>query len=155
VGLDEVEQNWSRIRQHIKAESPQAEALVNSALDREIEDGNRLVLYLASDLLASKLGKEESMRIVEQALSSVLGKPCRVRGAVKGASTQQRDVSAAPAQSQPAPGAGRAPRAEQIEPEPSELVASDPYQEAVSDPVIQDLVSRGGQVTDVQVLPEE
>jgi hypothetical protein len=29
------------------------------------------------------------------------------------------------------------------------------YEDAVSDPVVQDLIRRGGQVTDVQTLPEQ
>ena len=31
---------------------------------------------------------------------------------------------------------------------------ADPFQEAESDPLVQDLVSRGGQVTDVQLLAD-
>jgi hypothetical protein len=110
------------------------------------------VLEFASDFLSSKLQKEENRRIVEEALSSVLEKPCLVRGAVRGTIPRQQSQGpiAAPdmderdiVSSQP------------VSPARSEPEEQASYQDPASDPVIQDLVERGGRVTDVQVLPEE
>jgi len=148
VTLEEVESNWGKARQAIRVASRQVEALVNSAAVQGIEDGNRLVLEFASDFLSDKLDKEENRRIVEEALSSVLGKRCRVRGTTKGTTPRQSRNVAAPS----AMDAG-----EQVIPsvETEPPAQSDPYQDPESDPIVQDLVSRGGRVTDVQVLPEE
>ena len=158
VSLEEVNANWDRVKQLIKAESPQAEALVNSALGREVESVNRLVLRLASELLASKLEKEENKRIVERALSSVLGKPCRVRGEVGETVTplleEERSANRPPLPHQTTGphGSGELPQ-----PNGTSAIAApeDHYREAASDPVIQDLISRGGKITDVQLLSEE
>jgi DNA polymerase-3 subunit gamma/tau len=148
VTLEEIESNWGKARQAIRTASRQVEALVNSAAVQGIEDGNRLVLEFASDFLSDKLAKEENRRIVEEALSSVLGKRCRVRSTTKGTTPRQSRNVAAPS----AMDAG-----EQVIPsvETEPPAQSDPYQDPESDPIVQDLVSRGGRVTDVQVLPEE
>jgi len=162
----EVSNNWAQIRHIIKEQSRQIEALVNSAAIRGIEDGNRVVFEFASDFLASKLEKEETKRVVEQALSSVLGKPCRARGVTKGslpsASADRTVVSreGTPA-GEGAGDEGQEPRQSQGASTPSSPAAdsTEPipgsYEDAVSDPVVQDLIRRGGQVTDVQTLPEQ
>jgi DNA polymerase-3 subunit gamma/tau len=151
VSLEEVELNWGKVRQAIRTLSRQVEALVNSSTVQGIEDRNRLVLEFASDFLSSKLGKEENRRIVEQALGSVLGKPCRVRGTVRGTTPRRsQGASAAAAMVEEV-----IPSDESEPPDLSEFLEADPYQDPASDPVIQDLVDRGGRVTDVQVLPEE
>ena len=93
VTLEEIESNWSSIRQAIRTASRQVEALVNSAAGKGIEDQNRLVIEFASDFLSTKLEKEENRRIVEEALSSVLGKPCRVRSTTKSSPAQSSQVS--------------------------------------------------------------
>jgi len=166
IAPTEVSNNWAQIRHVIKEHSRQIEALVNSAVIRGIEDSNRVVFEFASDFLAGKLEKEETKRVVEQAISSVLGTPCRARGVTKGslpAVSGDRAV-AGPADGPAGEGAGNeaeglrrtqegsTPSAEagdSTEPLPGS------YEDAVSDPVVQDLIRRGGQVTDVQTLPEQ
>jgi len=150
----DVSNNWARIRHIIKEQSRQIEALVNSAVIQGIEDGNRVVFEFASDFLASKLEKEETKRVVEQAISLALAKPCRARGVAKESSLPASAEGAgdeAEEPSQPQGGSAQAvsPTAESPGPMPGS------YEEVVSDPVVQDLIRRGGQVTDVQILSEE
>ena len=167
VTLEEVDLHWGEVRHLIREESRQVEALVNSSVLCAVEDRNRLVLEFASDFLSSKLEKEENKRIVERALSSVLDKPCRVRGVVKGsfsspAGTQRSSrESSAPRFAAPI-AAARMAVASAAEPQDVGSAEGDEwgpaenlYQEATSDPVVQDLIDRGGRVTDVQVLSEE
>jgi hypothetical protein len=145
ITLAEVEQNWSEIRHVIRSESRQVEALVNSSAVLGIEQGTCLVLEFASEFLSGKLEKEENRRIVEQALGQVLGKKCRVRATFRGGDEPGpvREPVGATADSN-ADDQGR-----------SEVPATDIYQETKDDPVVQELVNRGGQVTDVQVLSDE
>jgi DNA polymerase-3 subunit gamma/tau len=157
VTMEEVNASWDKVKQLVKSESAQAEALINSALSRDIESVNRLVFRLASELLASKLEKEENKRIVERALTSVLGKPCRVRGeAGTTVASVQEARSAGPAPL-PRRGPGAHEGGEPLQGDGSTETASpeDHYREAASDPVIQDLISKGGKITDVQLLSEE
>jgi hypothetical protein len=171
VTLEEVNLNWAKIRHAIRTENRQVEALVNSSMVQGIEAGNRLVLEFASDFLSSKLEKEENKCIVEQALASILGKPCRVRATVRGAAptapASLSSVGAPPslaaagpppsasAGAEPAAPAPAVPQSEKTAGDAEPAAQVDPYEDAASDPVIQDLVSLGGRVTDVQVLPEE
>jgi hypothetical protein len=147
VTLEEVSRHWAEVRRVIRDQSRQAEALVNSSTSQRIENGNQLVLGFASEFLSSKLEKEETRQVVEQALSSVLGKPCRVRGTV-GAASFSPVMERTP---DPV-----LPPAQAVESGANETSAHlERDLAATSDPVVQDLISRGGQVTDVQVLSEE
>jgi DNA polymerase-3 subunit gamma/tau len=148
VTLDEVKQEWIEIRRSIRAESRQVEALVNSGVLREVEDQNCIVLEFASAFLCEKLGKEENRRIVERSLSAVLGKRCRARGSVRG-DVPESVVASTPEPREPPPAVSS-----RHEPE-AEPARADPLEEAESDPLVQELVSRGGQVTDVQLLADE
>jgi hypothetical protein len=148
VTLDEVKQEWTEIRRAIRAESRQVEALVNSAALRDVKDQNCVVLEFASEFLSEKLEKEENRRIVERSLTAVLGKRCRVHASVRGDAPESTVAPTAEAQEPPAVATGRS------EPEAAPAHA-DSFQEAESDPLIQDLVRRGGQVTDVQLLADE
>jgi DNA polymerase-3 subunit gamma/tau len=145
IALAEMEQNWLEIRQTIRSQSRQVEALVNSSTVLGMEQGNCLVLEFASEFLSSKLQKEENRRIVEQSIGEVLGKRCRVRATFRGSegSGPVRQSSRITAET----------RAD--DEDRTEYPVADIYQEAEEDPVVQDLVSRGGQVTDVQVLSDE
>ena len=148
VTLDEVKREWVEIRRTIRGESPQVEALVNSAVLREVEDRNCVIFEFASELLSEKLGKEENRRIVERSLSAVLGKRCRARGSVRG------DVAEGEGAAKPQP--LEPPAAVRARGEPkAESSQTGPLEDAESDPLIQELVSRGGQVTDVQLLLDE
>jgi len=148
VTLDEVKQEWTEIRRAIRAESRQVEALVNSAALRDVKDQNCVVLEFASEFLSEKLEKEENRRIVERSLTAVLGKRCRVHASVRGDAPESTVAPTAEAQEPPAVATGRS------EPEAAPAHA-DSFHEAESDPLIQDLVRRGGQVTDVQLLADE
>jgi DNA polymerase-3 subunit gamma/tau len=158
VSVDEIESHWSEIRGSIRAESRQVEALVNSSTIRGVEQQDRLVLEFASQLLADKLGKEENRRIVERALGEVLGKRCRVRGAVKDATSESSPVFEVPKAERGPAGEKEyeaMPETEEVAPEVLDPPVPDRYQAAEADPVVQDLVSRGGQITAVQLLSED
>jgi hypothetical protein len=144
IALDELEQNWTAIKHAIRSQSRQVEALVNSSTVLGIEQKNRLILEFASEFLSSKLEKEENRRIVEQSISQVLDKKCRVRATYRGADPSNAVPDERPETEPPAnvPENGLPPE-------------TDLYRETEGDPVIQDLVNRGGQVTDVQVLSDE
>jgi DNA polymerase-3 subunit gamma/tau len=148
VTLQEIDEQWSEIRHAIRAENHQAEALFNSAAEHWVEDANRLVLCFASEFLSSKIEEEGNRRLVEKALRSVLGKSCRVRGTVGESAadrTMAESASFGPVEGDPA--LSPAESTEQAEP--------DLLEEASRDPVVQDLVNKGGQVTDVQVLSQD
>lgn len=158
VSLAEVTDSWPAIRQIIRERSRRVEALVNSSEVRGVEGANRVVFEFRSELLSSKLEKEENRRVVEEALSTVLGKPCRIRGVVEGAFVAPAATEGRPFE--PAPDAERPVEAnagEQASPAESDAAEGlpDPYQDVIADPVVQDLVRRGGQVTDVQMRSEE
>jgi hypothetical protein len=106
------------------------------------------VLEFASEFLSEKLEKEGNRRIVERTLSTVLGKRCRVRGAVRGDSPEDAGAVAQEPPARPAT------RTAQANPTASSDDA-DPFQAAESDPLVQDLLSRGGKVTDVRQLSDE
>lgn len=154
VSEEEVRLHWAEIRHRLRQSSRQVEALVNSSTVRGIEGDNLLVLEFASQFLSDKLGKEENKQIVERAVGEVLGKRCRVRAAVRTIDAPEPE----PASSLPPtsaggvedPGSTEGPLAER--PPEDRSGVPDPYEEAASDPIVQDLVDRGGQVTDVQVL---
>jgi hypothetical protein len=98
-----------------------------------------------------------------------LGKACQVRFVEKGAlagyameprvtlDTEPGTISVATPIAAPvaAPVEGSIEGGIEVDENDAQAVVSDPYLEAVSDPVIQDLVSRGGQVTGVQMLAED
>lgn len=125
--------------------------------------GNQVLLGLPQNVFSKVT--DGINQIVQEALCSVLGKACQVRFVEKetlagyaiesrvAAETEPDAISAA----EPVAATVEASAKEEVEvdEEDSQAVASDPYLEAVSDPVIQDLVSRGGQVTGVQMLAED
>jgi hypothetical protein len=159
VTLQEIDDRWSDIRHTIRAESRQAEALFNSALEHWVEGGNRLVLAFASDFLSSKLEAESNRRLVEGALRAVLGKPCRVRGAVgesaplQALEGQVRHTALEP--SSAATDSATTTVDATAAPESGLQDEPDLLEDATNDPVVQDLISRGGQVTGVQMLSED
>ena len=179
VSIEEVTEHWAEIRHTIRAASRQVEALVNSSTVRGIEEGNRLVLEFASEFLSSKLLKEENRQIVERVLTQVLGKKTRVRAVVKGTEltlappAAPQGESAIPESDEPvapeneAPPAESAPVAPVPEPEaPVERVVAETDETSsassetdsytvTADPVVQDLVDLGGEVTDVQYISKE
>jgi hypothetical protein len=125
--------------------------------------GNRVLLGLPQTVL-SRI-PDGVNEIVQEAIGSALGKSCQVRFVEKGTLAEQVAE----------PFVAEKPQPDKVstvaEPEIARTQAFmdkeagvgeedgrdtlDPYQEAVSDPVVQDLVSRGGQVTDVQLLTED
>ena len=174
VSLEEVHTNWNKIVQTIKATSPSVATFVNSASARQVRNGNQVVLEFPGarndpgyNFSARKLEEEGNKRVVERALSSVLGRSCRVRCEVRGGpssrslrarSLNHRAASQKPAESS-ADNASVRPGVGNVEVASAESItkehASDPYQDAVSDPIVQDLISRGGRVTGVQTWAEE
>ena len=160
VTLEEVDQVWStEVRQVFRDESwANLFSLLDSAATRRIKDGNQIVFEFTTEVVASKLTDEKS-RIAEGLIRSVLGKPCRVRGVAQAASptpagARPSDPRSTPRAGQASPGPGSS-SAGTPSAQSEQGGARDPYLEARSDPIVQDLIKRGGQVTDVQVLPEE
>ena len=164
IRMEEIALNWTEIRHAIKSESWQAEALVNSAFIRRIEDGVRVVFEFPSKLLAGKLEKVETKRVVERAIQATLGKPCRVQGVVTGQSSSSEGMreSTFPAQeasteilrfpfdtlrASAQEGEGSAGREEPV----SGHVPNVQHQ-VLTDPIVQELQSLGGKVTRVEKL---
>jgi hypothetical protein len=89
----------------------------------------------------------ETNQVVERVLCSVLGKTVRARFVDKARLAEYKASE---------PGSGAGPVADQetlASPEERAPSAStDPYEEAKLDPVVQDLVRRGGQVTNVELV---
>jgi hypothetical protein len=130
--------------------------------DVRILNGNEILLGLPPNVLSRVTG--DITQTVGKVIGAVLGKACSVRFVEKGsvsassagaharsAGEQDTDVQSASQLAAPVM------NVEESETHVKEAAAEaqDPYQEAVSDPVVQDLVSRGGQVTGVQVLSDE
>jgi DNA polymerase-3 subunit gamma/tau len=159
VTLQEIDDRWSDIRHAIRAESRQAEALFNSAVEHWVEGGNRLVLAFASDFLSSKLEADSNRRLVEGVLRAVLGKLCRVRGAVgESAPLQVPEGQVGHATLEPGSVATDSATTgvdATAAPELGPQEEPDLLEDVTNDPVVQDLISRGGQVTGVQVLSED
>jgi DNA polymerase-3 subunit gamma/tau len=78
AGTNQLAENWRRILGTIRKQNPNLYALLNSCRAKNIRNG-ALVLDFASDLLKSKMEKEENVRIVEEALKEVLGEEISVR----------------------------------------------------------------------------
>ena len=151
VTMEEVDAHWTEIRHAIRSQSRQAEALVNSAFIRGIQGQVRIVFEFPSKLLAEKLEKVETKRLVEEAIHSVLGKPCRVQGVVAGQAPspgvgQERNPAvSSPGAVEPATGDT------QSEPAKSEPEQAQNFErEVLSDPLVQELQDLGGKVTKVE-----
>jgi DNA polymerase III subunit gamma/tau len=133
----------------------------------KVVGGNQVLLGLPQNVFDKVTDGINQM--VQEALCSVLGKACQVRFVEKGAlagyameprvtlDTEPGTISVATPIAAPvaAPVEGSIEGGIEVDEKDAQAVVSDPYLEAVSDPVIQDLVSRGGQVTGVQMLAED
>jgi DNA polymerase-3 subunit gamma/tau len=159
VTIQEVNDRWSDIRRALKEENFQTEALLNSATEHWMEDGNRLVLNFANDFLSSRMAADSNRLLVERVLQAVLGKLCRMRS-----TTGESAPYGSSGGSEGPDAGGKDPAVEDsafTSPDavtgavPSQQGESDPLQDVANDPVVQDLISRGGQVTGVQMLSEE
>ncbi len=139
VTQDELDARWEEIRRQIRAQSRQVEALVNSALSRWVQDGRQVVFEMPSTLLADKLEKSENKRIVEDALRSVLGRDCVVRGVVQG-NDDTPPPNAAKGPSRPPTSVGH-------------RAHSDGRVDMSHDPVVQYLLRRGGKIREDKVKP--
>ena len=169
VSLEELNASWDSIMRSIKAKSVGLESFVGSARERAITDGNCIVLWFPGtrndpgfNFSAKKLEEADNKRIVEEVASEILGKLCRLRCVVgeaavvdkaqssrtlaslqRGSPVQQDVPSAEPAAAGPDSDASTSAS--------PDLTA---HWEAASDPVIQDLVQRGGEVADVRLLSD-
>ena len=137
--------------------------------DIQVINGKEILLGLPPNVLQRVSGDINQM--VGRVIGSVLGKPCTVRFVEKGTLPERRAESSAPSKpaiDEPAPGPADPAMVsvEDVETDSgmsqsaarqvaAQSAGPDPYQEAASDPVVQDLISRGGQVTDVQMLAED
>jgi hypothetical protein len=159
VTLQEIDDRWLDIKHALKGENPQTEALLNSSIEHWIEDGNRLVLNFAGDFLADRMAADSNRLLVEKVLGAVLGKSCRMRSAVR----ERIPLRTSEDIEEPNTlGAGSVPQDSVTESMNASAGAesdlqeeSDPLQDVSNDSVIQELLSRGGEVTDVQILAED
>ena len=84
VTLQDVTQNWQRIRQAVKNENPLSAAVLNSSRPTQIKD-DILILGFQSEVVKSKMETEENIKILRKALQSILGATLGVRCIVIGA----------------------------------------------------------------------
>jgi DNA polymerase-3 subunit gamma/tau len=167
VSLEDVQRHLDQIMQAIKVASPPVATFVNSAVSWDVQPHNQVVLEFSGarndpsyNFAAMKLEEEGNKRIVEHALSSVLSVPCQVRSIVRSPSAAPSSPPAKETRSSAltAPAMPEAAGQEDAEPAVTDegpSPAADLCQEAYADPVVQDLIDRGGEVTDVQAWPEE
>lgn len=159
ITLEQVTLHWPQIKQAIRAQSRQAEALVNTATLRGIEGQHCVVFELPSKLLAEKLEKAETRRLVEEAFRTVLEGPCTIRATTAGeaaAPTQAIQESPSPFDPGPVAPAPPSPPAAMAPPGQSAPISSsqprDIQQEAMADPVVRELLKLGGRVTGVEEI---
>jgi DNA polymerase-3 subunit gamma/tau len=72
VSVQDIQQNWRRIRAMVKRQSAATEALLNSSKLLGIKDG-LLVLGFQAELLRGKMSTEENIEIISSAIGEVLG----------------------------------------------------------------------------------
>jgi DNA polymerase III subunit gamma/tau len=72
VTMQNILENWPRIRAALKKEKSQSEALLNSCKPMAIKDGS-LILAFASDVLKSKMENGENLELTRRAIEQVLG----------------------------------------------------------------------------------
>jgi DNA polymerase-3 subunit gamma/tau len=86
AGTNQLMQNWRRILGTVRQQNPNTYGLLNSCRAKNMRNGT-LVLDFASDLLKSKMEKEENVRVVQEALKQVLGEEidvrCRTRSSMR------------------------------------------------------------------------
>jgi DNA polymerase-3 subunit gamma/tau len=116
-------------------------------------DDNRVLLALPRKV-HSKV-TDGITQAVERAVCDVLDSPCHVQFVDR---SRLAEIQAAPLSPSPATKSQVNGSEEAESPAAQSLPvsgATDSYQDAVSDPVVQDLLKRGGQVTGVEVLPQD
>ncbi len=84
VTLQDVMQNWQRIKQAVKNENSLSAAALNSSRPLQIKDGI-LILGFLSEVVKSKMETEENIKILRKALQSILGATLGIRCIVTGA----------------------------------------------------------------------
>ncbi len=71
ISLQEIRQNWRRIRTLVKEKNPPTEALLNSCKMLTIKD-NALLMGFSSLLLKSKMESKENLEVTRQVIEQVL-----------------------------------------------------------------------------------
>jgi hypothetical protein len=105
--------------------------------------GSEILLALPRGVYAQ--ASQEVHEVVERVLCSVLGKNIRARFVDRTRLDEYKP-------SQPVSDVARDSERDVVPPPDAPSTTVDPYEEAKSDPVVQDLVRRGGQVTDVELV---
>lgn len=95
ISLQEIVQNWTRIRTIIKKNRSQTEGLLNSCKPLGIKDG-ALVLGFASEVLKTKMELPDNLELTRKAIAQVIGVQiaiiCVVMNAKVGTSQVDPDV---------------------------------------------------------------
>ncbi|NTU75148.1 MAG: DNA polymerase III subunit gamma/tau [Anaerolineaceae bacterium] len=73
INVQDVQQNWVKIRLAVKDTRRQTEALLNSVKGMFLKDGV-LVLGFASDVIKSKMETGDNLEVTRQAIARILGK---------------------------------------------------------------------------------
>jgi DNA polymerase-3 subunit gamma/tau len=158
VSADYVRRMMDDISRHLRDDrphGPDADGFFRTVFhigEVVVLDGNRVFLALPQKVY-SKVTNGIT-QAVERAVRAVLDTPCSVQFVDR---SRLAEIKAVP----PGPPTGvqvQVNGAEEVESASDSLLVSDEmdsYEDAVSDPVVQDLVKRGGQVTDVEVLPQD
>lgn len=155
----ELTDNWEQIKLAISTMSKPIAPFINSVLRCRVEEGHHVVLEFPGDkrspgrnFAAEQLAKEKNKQTVERAISTVLNKPCHIKFEIVDESTPPAvRESAPPFESGPA---APTPAGQTSQPatEPSE---TDIRQQAMSDPVVQELLKRGGQIKSVEEIKDK
>ena len=125
LGLDEVRDRWSRIRQMVRATSRRIEALLASADPLQIDD-ETLTLVAAYDFHRDGLNKDDTRKVIEEVVTAVLGHPYRVRCVNQ---EEARSLGPVPAPVAPAPPVApplaAVPAPQPVAPSPAPAVVAD------------------------------
>jgi hypothetical protein len=73
-----LDQKWPQVLTIVRKDHPNLYGLLNSCQSRHLA-GSVLVLGFASDILKNQMDKRENLEVVQQVVSSILGKEIAVR----------------------------------------------------------------------------
>jgi hypothetical protein len=89
-GLAWLQENWGRLLQAIRPKSRQVEALLKSCEPLKMQ-GDVVTLGFYHGFHRERLNDEHNRRIVEEALSGLAGRPCRLESKLYDGNRQERE----------------------------------------------------------------
>jgi len=140
LSLEEVRSSWPEVLARMKAQSPKLHGLLSSAEPIRVR-GNKVTLGCEASFHRDRLADVKRRDLVEQVLSKVLGRPCRIECVV-----QPAEAGAPRRSSSPSPGANQ----------PDGKDAQEDWrQKLLSHPAVKELQKRGGRVSRVDLFEVE